>query len=243
MNLATALAEHAPLPDGLTELLDAELAAWKKPGNAPHKRWASTHRDIAPATFHAQANDKASAVLRLYQSFRLHGEHPDTVALNVVNHLLGGGSLESRLNVRLRQQGSLTYGVGSELQTSNDDDDASWVIQTSMAPENRDKALAAIQETVAGLLRHGVSAAELERARKDLLENRRQGRSTDAGLASRLARLTERGLDWRYTEAWDERYRQLTLDDVNRALRQYLKAERWVVSSAGDYAKKPPIKP
>ncbi len=232
-----------PLPEGLTELLDAELAAWKKPGNAPYKRWASAYRDIAPATFHAQANDKASAVLRLYQSFRLNGEHPDTAALNVVNHLLGGGSLESRLNVRLRQQGSLTYGVGSDLQTSNDDDDASWVIQTSMAPESRDKALAAIQETVAALLRDGVSAAELERARKDLLESRRQGRSRDAALASRLVNLVERGLDWRYTEAWDERYRKLTLDDVNRALRQYLKADAWVVSSAGDYAKKPPVKP
>jgi zinc protease len=232
-----------PLPEGLTAVLDTELAAWKKPGTAPFKRWAPPFRPVAAAAFHAQADDKASAVLRLYQSFKLHGEHPDAVALNVVNHLLGGGSLESRLNVRLRQQNSLTYGIGSGLQTSNDHDDSSWVIQTSMAPENRDKALAAIHDTLNTLLRDGISAAELERARKDLMEGRRQGRSTDAGIVSRLAALVERDLDWRYTESWDERYRNVTLDDVNRALRQYLRLDAWVISSAGDYVKKPPVKP
>ncbi len=227
-----------PLPEGLLEALDEELASWKKPGQPAFKRWVSGYRDVPPATFHAQVKDKAAAVLRLRQEVRLSSEHPDIVPLTLANHLLGGGSLESRLNVRLRQQGGLTYGAGSSLQTSDWDEDGAWTIQTSMAPENRDKVLTAIGEVLADALREGFSAAELERARKDLLEGRRQARSSDGALLGGLNALTERGQDWTRTEAWDARYRAVSLDEVNAALRKYLRPDAWVVSSAGDYEKK-----
>lgn len=231
------------LPEGLAAALDDELAAWKKPTAPRFVRWVTPFRDAAPAVFHAQASDKAAAVLRMRQELRLHGEHPDTVPLEMANHLLGGGSLESWLNVRLRQQGGLTYGIGSDIDTSNWDDSASWGIRTSMAPENRDKVIAAINEVLRDALDKGFTATELERARKDMLEGRRLGRSSDAGLPGRLNGLAERSLDWRYTESWDERYRSVTLDAVNAALRRYLRTDAWVISSAGDYEKKPPVKP
>lgn len=229
-----------PLPDGFTAALDDELAAWRKPDAPAFKRWTTEHQAVPPAVFHAQASDKAAAVLRLHQPFKLHGEHPDVVALTLANHLLGGGSLESRLNARLRQQDGLTYGIGSGLQTSEWHDSASWVIQTSMAPENREKVLAAIQEVIAATLRDGFSDAEIERARKDILEGKRMNRSSDGGLLGRLGHLAERGVDWTYAETWDERYRKVTRQQVNEALRQHLKPDAWVISSAGDYAKKPP---
>ena len=53
-----------------------------------------------------------------------------------------------------------------------------------------------------------------------------------------LNALTERGQDWTRTEAWDARYRAVSLDEVNAALRKYLRPDAWVVSSAGDYEKK-----
>jgi len=231
------------LPDGFAEALDAELAAWKKPNAPRFVRWKSPFKPVAPFTVHTEAKDKAAAVLQLRQELQLSSESPETVALNMANHLLGGGSLESRLNVRLRQQGGLTYGIGSGLQIDDWDDSASWSIGTSMAPENREKVLAAIREVLAQVLKEGFSAAEVERARKDLIESRIQRRASDAGLVDRLGWLVERQLDWRHTEAWDERYRKVTLDEVNAALRKYLKPDAWVISSAGDYAKKPPVAP
>jgi zinc protease len=109
-----------------------------------------------------------------------------------------------------------------------------------MAPENREKALAAIREVLAQVLKEGFSSAEIERARKDLIEARIQRRASDGALVDRLSWLVERDLDWRYTEAWDERYRRITLAEVNAALRKHMKPDAWVISSAGDYAKKPP---
>jgi zinc protease len=165
------------------------------------------------------------------------------VALNFANHLLGGPSLNSRLNVSLRQQGGLTYGAGSQVSAPLHGEAGGWTLQTSMAPENREKVLAVIRTQLATLLRDGFSASELEAARKDLLEARRQALSNDNGLAARITDLAERDLDWRYTEGWDVRYRKLTLDELNAALRKYLKPDAWVVSSAGDYEKKPPLNP
>lgn len=229
------------LPEGLAAQLDTLLAGWKK--GEPYKRWVAPFQDVPAASFHVNAPDKASAVLSLRQEVRLNGEHADVVPLTVVNQLLGGGSLESRLNVKLRQESSLTYGAESILSMPEFGEAGHWTIRTSMAPENRDKALTLIHALIANLLKNGVSAEELERARKDLLESRRRSRSNEAGLAARIADLVENGKDWRYTESWDERYRQVTLDEVNAALRRYLRPDAWVISSAGDYEKKPPLKP
>lgn len=232
-----------PLPDGLAEALDHELASWKKPGLPAYQRHISRHQPVPPATFHVQVADKASAVLRLRQQVQLDSEHPDAVALALANHVLGGGSMANRLSQKLRVDGGLTYGIASNFSTSSDGDDASWTIDTSVAPENRDKALALIDATVRDLLREGVSEAELNAARNALLQDRRLGRSGDGALPGRLNALAERGRDWTYPEAWDQRYREATLEQVNTALRRHLKPDAWVISSAGDYAKKPPIKP
>lgn len=231
------------LPEGFAAVLDAELAGWKKPGVPAYQRWLSPFKPVAPATFHAQAPDKASAVLRIKQELQLTDDHPDMVPLNLANHLLGGGSLESRLNVRLRQQGSLTYGIYSSVDGGDFDDSGSFSISTTMAPENRDKAIAAIREVIGGALKDGFTAADVERARKDLLEQRRLNRSSDGGLLGSLGWLLDRDRDWRYSEALDARYRSVSLAEVNAALRKHIKPEAWVISSAGDYAKKPPVAP
>lgn len=231
------------LPEGLAQALDDELAAWRKPGLPAFRRHVSRHQPVPPATFHAQASDKASAVLRLRQQLKLDGEHPDTVLLALANHVLGGGSMANRLSQALRVEGGLTYGIGSSLSTAAEGDDASWTLDTSVAPENREKALALIQRTVRTLLRDGISAAELEAARNALLQERRLSRASDGALPGRLNGLAERGRDWTYIEAWDQRYREATLEQVNDALRRYLNPDAWVISSAGDYAKKPPLAP
>ena len=232
-----------PLARGLAQVLDEELAAWKKPGLPAHQRHVSRHQPVPPAAFHAQASDKASAVLRLRQQVQLDSEHPDTVALALANHVLGGASMANRLSQKLRVDGGLTYGISSDFSTANEGDAAAWTLDTSIAPENRDKALAIIQATVRDLLRDGVTEAELGAARNALLQSRRQQRASDAALPGRMNALAQRGLDWTYTEAWDQRYRDTTLEQVNAALRRHLNPDAWVISTAGDYAKKPPLAP
>ncbi|MBH9552824.1 M16 family metallopeptidase [Inhella gelatinilytica] len=237
------LAFVGPLPDGLEALLDHELAAWKKPEAPVYRRHTRPFKDVPPASFHAQASDKAAALLQVRQELQFPADHPDEVALLVANHLLGGGSLESRLNTRLRQQGGLTYGIESSLTLPEWGDAGAWTLRTQFAPQNRLKVEAQIRTVLEEVLNQGFSTAEVERARKDLLEGRLQGRAKESSLAFSLTKLQEHGKTWAYTAEWDARYRTVTAEQVNAALRRYLKPEKMVWSSAGDYKAKPPVQP
>ncbi|MBB5206128.1 zinc protease [Inhella inkyongensis] len=230
-----------PAPEGFEALLDRELAAWKKPEAAAFRREIMPFKAVPATAIHTEAKDKAAAVLQLRQELQFPADHPDEVALMLVNHLLGGGSLESRLNVKLRQQGGLTYGASSSLDLAEYGEAGSWTLSTQLAPQNRLKVEAQIRSLLAELLKDGFTAAEVERARKDMIQARLQRRASESGLSFLLGKLQEHGKDWRYTADWDARYAQVSLAEVNAALRRYLKPEQMVWSSAGDYASKPPL--
>ncbi|CAN5275023.1 pitrilysin family protein [soil metagenome] len=228
------------LPPGLDVAIEALFGNWKKPGAPAFVRHTDPFKAVAPARFDVQASDKANAVIRLRQEIKLSSQSDDYVALSLANHMLGGGGLESRLPKRVRGQEGLSYGIGSELHADFWDDSGYWSIGGNFAPENRDRLLAAVQDEIRMLLAEGFTQAELDRARNDVLQGRRQQRSNDAGLANNLLYLMDTGEDWlSNAERGDQRRREVTLDQINDALRRSLKPDAWVISTAGDFAAKP----
>lgn len=229
-----------PAPEGIEALLDAELAAWKKPAAPRFKRLVLPYQPVPAAQIHVQVADRAAAALQVRQELQFPADHPDEAALVLANHLLGGGSLESRLNVRLRQQAGLSYGIESKLHLPEWGDAGNWTLRTQLAPEKRLQVEANIRAVLKEVLEQGFSDADVERARHDVLQGRLQRRAAESTLVHQLGKLLEHGKDWRDTAEWDERYRRVSAAEVNAALRHYLRPEQMVWSSAGDYAAKPP---
>jgi predicted Zn-dependent peptidase len=85
-------------------------------------------------------------------------DDPDREALDVVNHVLGGG-LSSRLFDEIRERRGLAYSVYSA--TSNYADTGMWSIYAGTLPEHVDTVRALIASELARLVTDGITANEL----------------------------------------------------------------------------------
>ncbi len=162
-------------------------------------------------------------------------EHP---ALLMVNEILGGGSLASRLNDRLRQKDGLSYGASTEYSVDHRDKQATLLIMAIVNPENMAKVEKGVIEELDKLIKDGVTAEELDRVRKGFLEEQRTNRSSDSNLASVLSDTLEKDRTMAYYAELEKKLNALTPEDVNKAIRKYFDPKKLVIVTAGDFDKK-----
>ena len=118
--------------------------------------------------------------------------------------MLGGGFLNSRLAVRIRQKDGLSYGVGSQVNASPLDKSGTFTTFAIYAPQNEAKLEAAFQEELARVLKDGFEAKEIAEAKSGWLQSRQVARAQDAQLARTLAT----DLYIQRTLAWDAGVRE-----------------------------------
>ncbi|PZP34598.1 MAG: insulinase family protein [Roseateles depolymerans] len=223
------------LPEGLGAALEQLFGDWKKPGAQRFVRHIPKFVAIPPARFDAIARDKANAIVRLHLPLAISQRDADFAALQLAVHIFGGGGLESRLAERVRQKEGLTYGIDADLDAGYWGQAGGFAIQASYAPDKRDRVIEVVQQELRRMTEQGVSAVELERAKRDILEGRRQGRADTATLTGAVATLAERGETWAAAQARDEAIQSLTVEQVNAAWRRYIHAEGFIISTAGDF--------
>lgn len=223
------------LPDGLAAEVDQLFGDWKKPAAPRYVRHIPAHVAVPPARFDAMARDKANAIVRLQEPLALNSEDADYAGLQLAVHIFGGGGLESRLSERVRQKEGLTYGIGASVNADTWGNDGSFAIQASYAPDKRERVIAIVQEEVARMNAQGITEAELARAKKDLMEGRKQGRAEPAVLATMLGGMAERGETWAGVQQRDEALAAVTVAQANAAWRKHIRADGFIISTAGDF--------
>jgi zinc protease len=172
----------------------------------------------------------------------LNEDDRDYPALVVANRILGSGSLQSRLGIRIRQRDGLSYALGSWLSagrwhaaTQTRDQQGALDIEAIAAPQNVDRVETAIREELERFVREGVTAQELNDAVSGLQAERKQQRAEDKDLVALLSRQSAMGRTMAWEADFDARLRALTVDAVNAAIRQHLKPETLSVFAAGDF--------
>ena len=181
--------------------------------------------------------DKPNAAYVAMMTLAMKDSHPDYAALSIGNFILGSGGLSSRLGNRVRQQDGLSYTVQSGLQPSAVDDRTSFFIFAISNPENSGKLQTAIREELDRLLRDGISEEELVAARDGYLQQQQVRRTNNGTLVQMLETYAFIGRDMNYTEAFEQQVRELTVEQVNTALRTHLDPDRLFIVMAGDFDK------
>ena len=144
-----------------------------------------------------------------------HRAHPDREALEVVNHVLGGG-LSSRLFDEIREQRGLVYSVFSSLSMYSDV--GAWAISAGSQPKHADEVVSLVRVELDKLVAHGITDDELDVARGFLTGSYELSLEDTA---SRMARnggsLCTRG---EITPVEDQvaRWMAVTHDDVRRVI-------------------------
>jgi zinc protease len=219
-------------PDALAKLVEDLFGAWKSP--APYARIPARHFERPPIDETVATPDKANAVLNASVNLPLRDDHPDFPALVLGNYLLGGSS-SGRLPARVREKEGLSYSTYSYFSAGELDPAGVFGVSAIFAPQNRDRVERAIREELDRALAGGFSDAELEAAKKGLLEARRVRRGQDSALAGRLSSYLYLGRTFAWDTALEARIAALTAAEVRDALRRHLDPQRLSVLKAGDF--------
>ena len=158
---------------------------------------------------------------------------PDFAAMKVGSTVLGGG-LAGRFFSELRDKQGLAYTTAAQEPMRVESGYFLGLLGT--APENRDKAEAALREQLERIQREPISAEELRVAKAYVLGNLAMDRRTNARQAWYLGFIDEAGVGADYLDRYATQIRAVTAADVQKAAQRYLATVRTVVVH-------PPAKP
>jgi zinc protease len=214
-------------------LLKETFAGWKP--KQPYERIARpVVKLVEGAKQEIDTPDKASAVYSAGMLLPISDDHPDYPALVLGNFILGGGSLSSRLGDRVRQKEGLSYGVGSSFVAAPQDERANLMLGASCQPQNVGKLETVMKEELDRLLAKGVTADEVENAKKGLLQQQQVARSSDQALASMLSSQLFEGRTMAREDELEKKIAALTPEAVSAALKKHIDPKRLVIVTAGD---------
>lgn len=153
-----------------------------------------------------------------------HVKESDTIALWALAEIMGGGD-----TARLYQELVVKKGLADEATAHYDSvraGETTWDI--SVQPKKgvtADRIAPAVQEVVDGVLQHGVTEAELKKAKTNIMADEIYARDDAFTTMYRLGVWVTAGGDPKRFDDWQQELKDVTVEDVNRVARQYLRAE------------------
>lgn len=221
--------------DKVEKMIRSQLKGWDSP--ATYKRIESEFKQIEPANEMINTPDKANAMFFAGQKVKMDDNNPDYPAMVLGNFMLGGGFLNSRLATRIRQEEGLSYGVGSWFNADEQDEVAMFGSYAIYAPENVKKLEAAYKEEIEKVLTDGFTEKELEDAKKGWLQQQVVNRSQDSRLVSQLNSNLYLGRDMMWSKELEDKVKNLSAEDINKAFKKYIDLDKFVFVKAGDFEK------
>jgi zinc protease len=201
---------------------------------APFARVPDPLQPRSGAVLSVATPDQQNAAMQVMQPLPVKDGDADHLPLAVAAHILGGGG-NSRLWKRIREQDGLSYGVYDYIDWNAFDANSQWNAAAIFAPQNRDRVQAAFNEEIARALKDGFTQAELDEAKRSLLNYARLARAQDGTLAGMLLSQLKLGRDFAYEQRREDALAALPLAQVNDALRRHLDPSKFVFAFAGDF--------
>jgi len=209
------------------------LSGWKS--KQAYARIPDKFQDVGQINQNIGTPDKANAFFIAAQNLKLSDEDPDYPALLLGNYMLGGGFLNSRLAVRIRQKEGLSYGVGSQFMAGSLDQSGRFTAFAIYAPQNRDKLEAAFKEEIEKALKDGFTADEIKAAKNGWLQSRQVSRAQDNELVGRLRSNAYLGRTVKWDAELEKKVEALTPEQITAAMRRHLDLSKMSIVKAGDF--------
>ncbi len=149
----------------------------------------------------------------------------------LLNHILGGDTLASRLGVEIRDRLGLTYGIYSYFAAGQHP--GPFIIQMQTAPEDTPQAITATLSLLKQLQETGITVAELAAAKRTLINSY----PVDLANLDQLARsiLAQEVIGLPITEIRDfpNHLAAVMLEDIQQVIAELIHPENMVIVTAG----------
>ncbi|MDZ7956689.1 MAG: pitrilysin family protein [Aulosira sp. DedQUE10] len=217
-------------PAKVRSLIQAEFGEWEVSGQPPKLKYPQVSMPEKVVRVNSVLPGKAQAIT--YMGYTgINRQDPRFYAASVLNQILGGDTLSSRLGAEVRDRQGLTYGIYSYFQVGKNA--GTFWIEMQTSPEDTSKAIASTHELLKQIHQHGVSASEVEAAKQTFISNYNVSLANPEELTKRILMNQVYGLDEVELRSFTNKIQQVTLSEVNQAARELLHPDKIVVVTAG----------
>jgi zinc protease len=229
-NNATLIIVGDTTADAIVPKLESALADWK-PGPIPATplQPAASKRPIELVL----VDKPGSAQSVLYAGhIGVPRATDDYFAIEVMNAILGG-QFSSRLNLNLREAKGYTYGArtGFTYRQGPGPFVAATSVQTAVTKEALTELVKELTDITGP---RPATQSEFDFARGNLIKSFPGDWGTTRGVSSQLSELAQFGLPDDYFTSYQARLEAVTLDDVNRVARKYVRPDNLLIVVVGD---------
>ncbi|MDZ8225024.1 pitrilysin family protein [Nostoc sp. ChiVER01] len=216
--------------DKVRSLIKNEFGNWEVRGQAPTLKYPPVLMPQKIISVNPVLPGKAQAVT--YMGYTgINRYDPRFHAALVLNQILGGDTLSSRLGAEVRDRQGLSYGIYSSFQAGKNA--GTFLIEMQTSPEDSRKAIASTRQILQQIHQQGVTALEVETAKRTLISNYNVLLANPEELTDRILMNEVYGLDKGELHAFTDKIHKVSLTQVNQAARELLHPDQIVVVTAG----------
>jgi predicted Zn-dependent peptidase len=219
--------EHDPVESIVAEAFEG----WEPHGAEPTHE-TEGRADDEPGRSVIPMPDKSNVDVRMGHAVPLRRDHDDYAALYVGNYILGGNFAARLMNV-VRDEKGLTYHVGSSVSGVTTRYAGYWQTRVTLSHDALEEGVAATTEVVRDFVSEGATADELADKKTTITGSYTVGLATTQRLAQSILTNAERGFDVGYLDRFPEEIEALTLEEVNEAVRTYVRPDAMHEALAG----------
>ncbi|MEH1839599.1 MAG: pitrilysin family protein [Nostoc sp.] len=216
--------------DKVRSLIKNEFGNWEVRGQAPTLKYPTVSMPEKIVSVNPVLPGKVQAVT--YMGYTgINRYDPRFHAALVLNQILGGDTLSSKLGAQVRDRQGLSYGIYSSFQAGKNA--GTFLIEMQTSPEDSSKAIASTRQILQQIHQQGVTALEVETAKRTLISNYNVSLANPEELIDRILMNEVYGLDKVELHSITDKIQKVTLTQVNQAARELLHPDQIVVVTAG----------
>ena len=224
-DMTTIVVSGKIAPDVAKATIEKYFGAWHADGPQPNVDLPKIPLNVPSAAVVPDVS-RVQDETQLVETVALARTDPAYYALELGDHVLGGGFYATRLYHDLRQVAGLVYNVSNRLASGKTR--STYSVSFGSDPQNVSKARALVVRDLRAMQTTDVSPAELQQAKAILLRQLPLGEGSVDGVASALAARSTAGLPLDEAHRSASIYAKLTAADVRKAFARYVRPESFV---------------
>lgn len=217
-------------PVKVKALLNQAFGKWQATGKLPVLKMASVSLPQTLTRLNKLIPGKTEAVTYIGYN-GIARKDPRYYAALVLNQILGGDTLSSRLGTEVRDRQGLTYGIYSGFAAGINP--GPFLIQMQTAPGDTQKAIASTLALLKQLREQGVTEAEFNTAKRSITNSYPVDLANPSDVSSIILSNAVLGLSRAEIREFPQRIQAVTMAQMQQAIEDLIKPENLVIVTAG----------
>ncbi|AUT01197.1 peptidase M16 [Nostoc sp. CENA543] len=217
-------------PAEVKDLLNQSLGKWQAIGQPPVLKLPTVSLPPNITRINKVIPGKAEAITYLGYN-AISRKDPRYYAALVLNQILGGDTLSSRLGTEVRDRLGLTYGIYSGFAAGVNP--GPFLIQMQTAPQDVDRAIASTLGLLKQLREQGITEAELNTAKRSITNSYPVDLANPSNVSSIILDNAILGLSPAEIREFPQRIQSVTMADVQKAIQDLINPKNLIIVTAG----------